>query len=152
MRRCARITRSMQWVENELREIPTYEGLPKLATFLTEFESLVTKLQHLSTIDHVLKATPARWWGTHKQFITEWPQCKRLMEVIFGKEVLTMSHKYIGLLSPVQHINKCGTVFAEYPRQEWVHHFIHTLEMTPRVWHESMELRQGTQDWEEITK
>ena len=26
MRRCARVTRSMRWVENELRELPTYES------------------------------------------------------------------------------------------------------------------------------
>ena len=40
MRRCMRVTRSVQWVENELRELPTYEGLPNLATFLTNFEGL----------------------------------------------------------------------------------------------------------------
>ena len=26
MRKCARVTRSVRWVENESREIPTYEG------------------------------------------------------------------------------------------------------------------------------
>ena len=74
------------------------------------------------------------------------------MEVQFGEEVTIVSHKYIGLLSPVQHINQCHTIFAEYTQQEWIHHFIHTLEMTPRSWYTSMELRQGTQDWEGIAK
>ena len=66
MRRCARVTRSVQWVENELRELPTYEGLPNLVTFLTKFEGLVAESQCLSALDHVLKDTPARWWGAHK--------------------------------------------------------------------------------------
>ena len=115
MRRCARVTRSVQWVENELRELPTYEGLPNLDTFLIEFEGLVTKSQHLSTLGHVLKDTPARWWGTHKQFIIEWSQCRRLMEVIFDKEFITVSHKYTGSSILVQHINQCRIIFVEYP-------------------------------------
>ena len=66
MRRCTRVTRSIQWVENELQELPTYEGFPNLATFLNEFEGLVIESQCLSALDHVLNATPARWWGTYK--------------------------------------------------------------------------------------
>ena len=66
MRMCARVTRFVQWVENELRDLPTYEGLPNLVNFLTEFEGLVTKSQCLSMLDHVLKAMPTRWWGVHK--------------------------------------------------------------------------------------
>ena len=71
MRRCARVTRSMRRVENESREIPTYEGLPDLATFLNEFEELVIESQCLSALDHALKATPARWSGAHKKSITD---------------------------------------------------------------------------------
>ena len=40
--------------------------------------------------------------------------------------------------------------FAKYPRQEWVHHFIHTLEMTPRSWYTSIDLRQGNHNWDEV--
>ena len=69
-----------------MRELPTYEGLPNLATFLIEFEGLVTELQRLFALDYVLKATPARWWGTHKQSIVEWAQCRRLLEVRFSDE------------------------------------------------------------------
>ena len=48
MTRCARVTRSMQRVENELRELPTYKGMPNLVTFLSEFEGLVTESKCLS--------------------------------------------------------------------------------------------------------
>ena len=52
---------------------PTYEGLPNLASFMVEFEEKVIESQQLSNLDYVLNATPARWRGTHKQFISEWP-------------------------------------------------------------------------------
>ena len=97
--------RSVRWVENELREIPTYEGLPNLAAFLSDFEELVTGSQHLSTLDQVLKATPPRWWGMHKQSISEWPKYRRLLEVIFSEEFTTVIHKYTGLSNPVEHTN-----------------------------------------------
>ena len=54
-----------------MRELPTYEGLPKLVTFLSEFEILVIEPQCLSVLDYVLKAMPFRWWGTHKKYISE---------------------------------------------------------------------------------
>ena len=70
--------------------LPTYESLPNLASFLVEFEEKVTKSQQLSAFDYVLKAMPTKWWGTHKQSISEWPQCRILMEIIFGEETSTL--------------------------------------------------------------
>ena len=74
------------------------------------------------------------------------------MEVRFEEEVTLVNHKYSRLEKPMEHFNHCHIAFAEYPRQEWVHHFIHTLEMTPRTWYTSMELRQGTKEWEGLSK
>ena len=71
MRRCARITRSVRWVEAQSIELPTYEGLRSLMTFLSEFEGMVTEPQCLSTLDFLLKSTLARWWGMHKRSISE---------------------------------------------------------------------------------
>ena len=116
MRRYAIVTRSVRWVENELRELPTYEGLPNLATFLSEFEGLITESQRLSALEHVLKTTPARWWGAHKRSITDWPQCKRFMEVRFSEEFALVNHKYLGMTKPIEHLNHCHIVFAEYSR------------------------------------
>ena len=72
----------------------TYEGLPKVAYFLVDFEEKVTKSQRLSTLEFVLKATPARWQGTHKQSISKWPQCKILLEIIFWEEISYSDKKY----------------------------------------------------------
>ena len=83
MQRCARITRVVQTVGAEASVIPTYEGLSNLASFLVEFEETFIESQRLPPLHCVLKATPARWWGTHKKSISEWPHCKRLMEIIF---------------------------------------------------------------------
>ena len=105
-------------MENELRELPTYEGLPNLATFLKEFEGLVMESCRLFTLYHALKATPTRWWGAHKKSITNWPQCRRLMEFRFGEEATLVNHKYSGLANPTEHLNHCCMVFADYPRQE----------------------------------
>ena len=43
MRRCVRITRSVRWVAEESDQLPTYEGFPKLASFLAEIEAKFTK-------------------------------------------------------------------------------------------------------------
>jgi hypothetical protein len=50
-----------------------------LETFLTQYEDEVLENQRLLALDLALKATPARWWGTHKDTITDWYQCKRLL-------------------------------------------------------------------------
>ena len=84
------------------------------------------------------------WWGTHKKSISEWPQFRILMEVRFDEQVTVLSQRYIGMLNHVEKINQCHIAFVEYLRQEWAHHFIHTLEMTPRSWYTFIDLRQGT--------
>ena len=81
MRKCTRITCFVEWVGVEESELPTYEGLPNLAYFWTEFEEKVTEHQCMSAQDFMLKVTPARWWVTHKESISKWPQCRQLMEL-----------------------------------------------------------------------
>ena len=89
-------------------------------TFLNEFEGLVMESQRLSALDHALKATPARWWGAHKKSITNWPQCRRLMEVRLGEEVTLVNHKYSGLENPVEHFNHwVDSLFL-------LHHLLHS--------------------------
>ena len=51
----------MRGVGAEERELPTYEGLPNIASFLTKFEEKVTEYRHFFALDFVLKVTPARW-------------------------------------------------------------------------------------------
>ena len=93
MRRCAKITRVVEKGGSEASALPTYEGLPNLATFLVEFEEKIIESHRLSTLEYVLKAMPTRWWGRHKQSISDWFQCRILMEIIFGDEISYAHHK-----------------------------------------------------------
>ena len=115
MRRCARITISVRQRGVKERELPTFKGLPNLAYFLVEFETKVTESQRLSTLEFVLKVRPGRWWGTHKQSISEWPQCKILLEIRFREETSYTGCKYIGLKNPIKHIEHCCTAWQIYP-------------------------------------
>ena len=71
MQKCASITKYLRWVGTEVCDLPTYEGLPYLDTFLIEFEYKVLEPQHLLAMDVVLKATLAKWWIVHKQSNSE---------------------------------------------------------------------------------
>ena len=73
-RRCARLTREVCWIGTKMSNLPTFDGLNPLETFLLEFEASVPMQQRLLTMDEALKATPTRWWGMHKSNITEWVQ------------------------------------------------------------------------------
>ena len=105
----------MQWVGIGKIDLPTYEGLPNLAYFLEQFEEKVTESQRLSALDYVPKDMPARWRGTHKKSISEWPQCKTLMEIIFGKDISFPDLKYTSLIDSGKHIENCRTVWKEHP-------------------------------------
>jgi hypothetical protein len=76
MRRCSRIDRAVRWVGTEIREPPSFHGLNDLEKFLTQYEYEVLENRRLLSLDLSHKATPARWWGTHKQTITDRYQCK----------------------------------------------------------------------------
>ena len=97
-----------------------------------------------------LKATPTRWWVPHKHIILGWLQCRRLLEVRFGEKILYNGQKYTGMTNPVNHIEHCRATWEMSSRHEWANQFIHTLEMIPRKWYTSVELRWGTIEWEEL--
>jgi hypothetical protein len=50
-----------------------------LEAFLLDFEEIVPTQQILLAMDEALKSTPTRWWGKHKNNITNWVQCHTLM-------------------------------------------------------------------------
>ena len=52
----------MRRVGIEVSDIPTYEGSPNLAYFLTKIEERVIEPQRLLGLYFSLKATTARWW------------------------------------------------------------------------------------------
>jgi hypothetical protein len=73
--RCARLTREVHCIGIEVGNLPTFDGLNHLETFLMEFEEIVPVQQILLELDEAFKETSSRWWGTHKKNIADWVQC-----------------------------------------------------------------------------
>jgi hypothetical protein len=140
-RRCARINRAVRWVGTEIREPPSFHGINDLETLLSEYEEAVLENQRLLALDLSLKATPTRWWGTQKETITDWYQCKWLLHIRFGAEQKKNDQRrYDGQGAPTEHLEKCRTRWKMTPLEEWPHHFIHTLEGIPANWYTNQEL------------
>jgi hypothetical protein len=63
-----------------------------------KFELEVVEDQILPVLDISLKATPTRWWGTHKENINNWYQCKMLLHIRFNvKQEHRYKEKYDGI-------------------------------------------------------
>ena len=79
-----------------------------------------------------MRATPTRWWATHKKNIATWESYHRLMIIKFGEDVEAISCKYDGLMDPKVHIESCAKAWQHRNADEWVHLFVHTLDTSPR--------------------
>jgi hypothetical protein len=78
-----------------------------LETLLAQYEDKVLENQRLLALDITLKATPARWWGTHKETIIDWYQCKRLLRIRFSAEKKdNKQQRYDGQGPPTEHLEK----------------------------------------------
>ena len=91
-----------------------------------------------------LKATPARWWATHKKSIADWQLCKQLLQLRFGEEIGYVGVMYDGQDRSSKHVQECEAAWKEVPKIEWVHMFVWTLDTIPINWYVQLELQQGT--------
>jgi hypothetical protein len=108
----------------------------------------VLENQRLLSPNLAIKVTLARWWGTHKEIITYWYQCKRSLGIRFDVEQKNNKHKkYEGKGTLGEHLEKCRTLWKMTPPEEWPHYFIHTLEGIPTNWYTKQELHKGTATW-----
>ena len=82
-------------------------------------------------MDEALKATPARWWRTHKSNITDWAQCRILMTTRFSSQVESCEVRYTVRSFPKDHVRSYEEAWSDIPREQWVHRFINPLETTP---------------------
>jgi len=78
------MTRSLCRVSIEVRDLPTYDGLSEVDTFLYKFETKVLEKKCFQALDWVLRTTLARWWGTQKGSFNNWCECRRMMHTLFG--------------------------------------------------------------------
>jgi hypothetical protein len=151
-RRCARLTREVRWIGTTVNNLPTFDGLNPLETFLSNFEESVPMQQRLLAMDEALKATPTRWWGAHKSNITDWIQCHTLMIACFSAQVEGCTVRYIGRSCPKDHVRSCEEAWRNIPQEQWVHKFINMLDTTPINWYLQAELCLITTDWQGMTQ
>jgi len=64
---CNMMTRSLCCVLTKVWDIPSYDGLSEVDTFLDKFEREVLEKQCFHALDWVLHAIAARWWITYKE-------------------------------------------------------------------------------------
>ena len=98
------MTKEVRWIGIEVSNLPTFDGLNNLETFLFEFEGIVIVQQRLLALDESLKETPDSSWETHKKNIAEWVQCHTLMTVHFLDQAEGCEVRYMGHNFPKDHV------------------------------------------------
>jgi hypothetical protein len=117
-----------------------------------EFEEIVPTQKRLLALDEAFKATPTRWWGTHKHNITDWVQCLTLMIARFLEQVEGCKVRYTGQSCLKDHVRSYEEAWNNIPQEQGVHKFINTLDTTPINWYLQAELFLITADWEGMTQ
>lgn len=82
-RKCVRITRYVQRIGFEGCEPLRFDGFREIEDFI---EAKVPREVRIQALDIALKATSARWWGTHKAHLQIWYLVKTMMMVRFTKQ------------------------------------------------------------------
>jgi len=67
---------------------------------LDEFERELLKEYRFQALELVLRATPSRWWGTHKENFSGWKEYMRVIKLRFGYVNTRMIEKYSGKDDP----------------------------------------------------
>ena len=66
------MTKLLHCVSSKVRKLPYYDGLTDVEKFLDKFERKVPEDHFFQALDLALRATPTRWWGTHKDSFDGW--------------------------------------------------------------------------------
>jgi len=79
-----------------VRDPLKFNGFGYLFNFLVEYEDQVGEQLMYRALDIALKATPTRWWETHKVATNTWDDACCWMEVRFGPDPEDIKTKYEG--------------------------------------------------------
>jgi len=102
--RCNMMTKSLQCVSMEVRNLPHYDDLDDVILFMDKFEMEVPEEHQFQALDLALHATHVCWWGTHKDSFVDWKEYKRMMKLRFRYDNTCMDEKYIGKDDPCEHL------------------------------------------------
>ena len=108
-------TKSLHCVSSEVRNLPHYDGLTDIDHFLDAFEREFLEKHRFQAVDSVLRATPARWWGTHKDSFDDWCIYRKIMTVWFGHPKVRLIEKYDGINDLRDHLAKWTEVYGPKP-------------------------------------
>lgn len=109
------MTRSLRCVSTKVRDIPTYDGLGEVDSFLDRFERKVTKKKRFQALNWVLRATTARWWGTHRRRFEDWRACRKMLRSRFGKPIVRLADKYNGRGGSRTHLSRWVQAYGKQP-------------------------------------
>ena len=74
------------------------------------------------------------------------------MQVRFGTDIDYIAKKYTRVSDPKDHVEKCKNIWSSIPKKEWMHRFIHTLDIIPKNRYLELEMHRETKNWDELTK
>ena len=60
-------TKSLRWVNSQLRTIPVYDGSTDPEPFIVQFSDQIPDLQKMEALESAFRATAVRWWMSHKK-------------------------------------------------------------------------------------
>ena len=106
MRRCARVTKYVQWIGAEINKVLSYDATGVVDDFVSQMEEILES-QRICALDVALKGTPARWWDAHKQDIKDWHVATHVLQQRFEKCQDHLTETYQGTEDPVEHLVKC---------------------------------------------
>jgi len=61
-----------------------------------------------------------------------------------------LTKKYTRKDDSREHLARWTKVWGGIPQPEWVHIFVHTLDVIPKSWYLETKLRNGTTNWDEM--
>lgn len=145
---CNMHTKSLLCISIEVCNLPYYDGLEYVKLFMDKFERDVSEEHCFQALYIALRATPTRWWGTHKNNFTNWKEYQRMMKLRLGYANTHITEKYIGKDDSCENLARWTKAWGEEPQLEWVHIFFHTFDTIPMNWYLETELQHGITKWD----
>jgi len=107
MLNCNMMTRSLCCVSTEVRDLPTYDGLGEVNSFLDRLKREMPERQCFQALNCVLRAMAMWWWGIHRRSFEDWCTCRKMLHPQFEKPIIRMEDKcneHDGLCA---HMSRC---------------------------------------------
>lgn len=133
---------------------PQINGIGKVAQFIQKMEEEKHEHQRLQALDISLKGTPMRWWVMHHTQVGTWLQVTKLLCTRFIVVKYDLSIHFQGMEDAKAHLTLCEPWWTkqQVPSKQWVHIFVHTLDIIPRIWYIQQDTRHETIIWERVSQ